>query len=141
MPKVKIIRGHSLPGTSRATSACRETPLLTLLCPLKIIRLVLRPGTGLCDLILVLIRDVITSTLHKSAHITCELSFGKIEPRICIPLTMLHAQSALCWFVLRPVYCNRRYRSSFLTLCPASQSYATGLKYSRRKHTIYLLVA
>ena len=72
------------------------------------IRLVLRPGTGLCDLILILIREVITSTLHKTLHITCELSFGKSEPRICIRLTMLHAQSAVCWSVLRLVYCNKR---------------------------------
>jgi hypothetical protein len=63
------------------------------------------------------------------------------EQRICIHLTMLHAQSAVCCFVLRPMYSNRRYRSSFLTLCSASQSYATGLKYSRRKHIIYFLVA
>lgn len=57
---------------------------------LKFIRLVLRPGTRLCDLIFVLIPEVITSTLHKSVRMTCELSFGKSEPRICIHLCYTH---------------------------------------------------
>lgn len=86
-----------------------------LVCPLKIIRLVLRPGTGLCDLILVLIREVITSTLHKSVHTTCELSFGKTNKEF--------ASTWLC-------YTHRaRYVDLYLDQCNVIG--ATGVRSSR----------
>lgn len=107
-----------------------------MVCPLKTIRLFLCPGTGLCDLTLFLIQEEITSTPHKSIHMTCELPFRKSKPSIFIHLTMLQSQCAVCWIVLRLVYCNKRHRSPFLALCSVSQPCAAGLKYSRRKRSI-----